>query len=122
MKDVVDPQLRDEQADFRQNKSCMDQIATLRIIVEQYLEWNSSLYINLVIYEKAFDSVDRAVLWKLLWHYGIPAKVVHLIKSSYKGMACGVIQGGQLINSFQVKTGVRQGCLLSPFLFLITIN
>ncbi len=42
MKDAVDPQLRDEQAGFRQNRSCTDQIATLRIIVEQSLEWNSS--------------------------------------------------------------------------------
>ncbi|XP_065261983.1 uncharacterized protein LOC135879876 [Emys orbicularis] len=42
MKDAVDPQLRDEQAGFRQNRSCADQIATLRIIVEQSMEWKSS--------------------------------------------------------------------------------
>ncbi|CAH2275492.1 Hypothetical predicted protein [Pelobates cultripes] len=69
MKDIVNPQLRDEQAGFRQNQSCMDQIATLRIIVKQSLQWNSSLYINFVDSEKAFDNVDREVLWKLLWHY-----------------------------------------------------
>ncbi|CAH2315103.1 Hypothetical predicted protein [Pelobates cultripes] len=46
MKDVVDPQLRDEQAGFLQNRSFIDQIATLLIIVEQSLEWNSSLYLN----------------------------------------------------------------------------
>ncbi|CAH2251705.1 Hypothetical predicted protein [Pelobates cultripes] len=58
MKDVVDPQKRDKQAGFRQNRSCMDQIAMLRIIVEQSLEWNSCVYINFIDYEKAFDSVD----------------------------------------------------------------
>ena len=63
MKDAVDPLLRDQQAGFRQNRSCIDQIAALRIIVEQSLEWNSSLYINFVDYEKAFDSVDRNTLW-----------------------------------------------------------
>ncbi|CAH2274307.1 Hypothetical predicted protein [Pelobates cultripes] len=78
----------------------MDQIATLRIIVERSLEWNSSLYINFVDYEKAFDNVDREVLR----HYGTPAKVVNLIKSSYERMTCRVIHGGQLTNSFQVKT------------------
>ncbi|XP_028649227.2 LOW QUALITY PROTEIN: uncharacterized protein LOC114645554 [Erpetoichthys calabaricus] len=123
MKDIVDPQLRDEQAGFRQNRSCTDQIATLHIIVEQSLEWNTPvLYINFVDYEKAFDSVDRGTLWKLLQHYGIPAKVVNLIKSSYEGITCRVIHGGQLTNSFQVKMGVRQECLLSPFLFLIAID
>ena len=59
MKDAVDQQLRDEQAGFRKNRSCVDQIATLRIIIEQSLEWNSPLYVNFVDYEKAFDSVHR---------------------------------------------------------------
>ncbi|VDO94907.1 unnamed protein product [Schistosoma margrebowiei] len=57
MKDCVDAQLRDQQAGFRKDRSCTDQIATLRIIVEQSIEWNSSLYINFIDYEKAFDSV-----------------------------------------------------------------
>ncbi len=41
MKDPVDAQLRDQQAGFHEDRSCIDQIATLRIIVEQSLEWNS---------------------------------------------------------------------------------
>ena len=122
MKATIDAQLRDEQAGFRQNRSCTDQIATLRIIVEQSLEWNSPLYINFIDYEKAFDSVDRETLWKLLRHNGIPAKMVNLIRNSYGGMSCRVIHGGQLTDSFQVRTGVRQGCLLSPFLFLLAID
>ena len=122
MKNTVDPQLRDEQAGFRQNRSCTDQIATLRIIVEQSLEWNSSLYINFIDFEKVFDSLDRESFWSLLRHYGIPTKIVNLIRKSYEGMSCRVIHGGQLSNSFQVRTGVRQGCLLSPFLFLLAID
>ncbi|VDP34609.1 unnamed protein product [Schistosoma mattheei] len=72
MKDSVDEQLWDQQAGFFRDRSCTDQIATLWIIVEQSIEWNSSLYINFIDYEKAFDSVDRTTLWKLLRHYRIP--------------------------------------------------
>ncbi|VDP87756.1 unnamed protein product [Schistosoma mattheei] len=43
MKDSVDAQLRDQQAGFRKDRSCTDQITTLRVIVEQSIEWNSSL-------------------------------------------------------------------------------
>ncbi|VDO50554.1 unnamed protein product [Schistosoma margrebowiei] len=63
-------------------RSCTDEIATLRIIVEQSVEWNSSLYINFIDYEKAFDSVDRRTLWKRLRHYGVPEKIVSIIRSS----------------------------------------
>ncbi|VDO60218.1 unnamed protein product [Schistosoma curassoni] len=66
MKDAVDAQLPDQQAGFREDRSCTDQITTLRIIVEQSDEWNSSLYINFIDYEKAFDSIDRGTLRKLL--------------------------------------------------------
>ena len=83
MKEAVHPKLRDQQAGFRQNKSCANQIASLRIIVEQSLEWNSQLYINCVDYEKAFGSVDRETMWKLLRHYGVPLVGISLIWCTY---------------------------------------
>ena len=122
MKDVIDPHLRDQQAGFRRNRSCTDQIASLRIIIEQSLEWNSPLYINFIDYEKAFDSVDRETLWKLLKHYGVPDKIIAIIKSSYRNTTCRVANAGSLSENFEVKTGVRQGCLLSPLLFLLVID
>ncbi|VDP23363.1 unnamed protein product [Schistosoma margrebowiei] len=100
----------------------LDRIATLRNIVEQSVEWNSSLYINFIDYEKAFDSVDRRTLWKLLRYYGVPEKIVNIIRNSYDGLQCKVVHGGQLTDAFQVRTGVRQGCLLSPFLFLLVVD
>ncbi|VDP55097.1 unnamed protein product [Schistosoma margrebowiei] len=83
MKDCVDAQLHDQQAGFRKDRLCTDQIATLRIIVEQSSEWNSSLYINFIDYGKAFDSVDKTTLWKLLRHHGVPQKIVNIIRNSY---------------------------------------
>ena len=113
MKAAVDNRLRDQQAGFRQDRSCTDHIATLRIIVEQSLELNSSLYVNFIDYEKAFDSVDRETLWKLLKHYGIPGKIITLIQRTYEGMSCTVVRRGQLSDYFNVRTGVRHGYLLS---------
>jgi hypothetical protein len=112
MKDAVDSQLRDQQDGFRKDRSCTDQIATLRIIQEQSLEWNSTLYIDFLNYEKAFDSVDRWPLWKLLRHYKVPGKFTSIIKNSYEGLICRVVHGNQFTDAFLVKTGVKQGCLM----------
>ncbi|VDO85028.1 unnamed protein product [Schistosoma mattheei] len=68
MEDSVDVQLRDQQSRF----------------LEQSVEWNSSPYTNFIDYEKAFDSVDRRTLWKLLRHHGVPEKIVNIVRSSWR--------------------------------------
>ena len=122
MKGEVDKTLREEQAGFSQDRSFTEHIATLRIIVEQSIEWNSSLYVNFVDYEKAFDSLNRETHWKILRHCGVPMKLVNMIKKSYEGMSCRIIHDCQLTNNFDIRTAVRQGCLLSPFLFILAID
>lgn len=97
MKDVAEPHLRDKQADFRKTSYCTDQVTTLRIILEQSLEWNSPLYVSFIDYERWHLTV-----WIGFWN-------------SYEGMTCRVVPGQQLTEALQVQTEARQGCLLSPF-------
>ena len=122
MKKIVDKKLRKNQAGFRPNRSCADQITTLRIIIEQSQEWNCPLYINFIDYQKAFDSLDRNSLWKIMAHYGIPQKVIRLVRSMYENAGGNILHNGKLSTFFEILTGVRQGCLLSPFLFLLAID
>ena len=122
MKDALDSRLRVEQAGFRKERSCCDQIATLRIIVEQSLEWNTGLYMVFVDFEKAFDSIDRELLWKILRHYGVPEKIVRMIRVFYDGFYARVLHEGEMTGSFNMNTGVRQGCLRSSLLFLMALD
>ena len=55
-------------------------------------------------------------------HYGIPEKFIAIIKNTDEGMSCKVLREGTLTDKIKVKTGVRQGCLLSPFLFLLEVD
>ncbi|RUS86850.1 hypothetical protein EGW08_005387 [Elysia chlorotica] len=116
---AVDQKLRNEQAGFRKGRGCCDQIFTLRNIIEQCTEWQRQLYINFVDLMKAFDSIHRDSLWRILCAYGIPEKIVLIIKSFYSNFRCRV---GNSSTSFEVKTGVRQGCVMSALLFNITID
>ena len=47
-------------------------------------------------FEKAFDSVDRRVLWTIFRQYGIPVKIIKIIQSFYQDMTCQVIHGTEL--------------------------
>ena len=80
------------------------------------------LHINFVDYKKAFDSVHRDSLWRILRTYGIPSKIVHLISMFYDHFECSVLLEQTQTEWFDVKSGVRQGCILSPILFLILID
>jgi hypothetical protein len=122
LKTAVDDKLRDNQAGFRQNRSCADQIVTLHIILEQSHEFNSSLYTVFVDFTKAFDSLDREVLCQLMRHYGIPEKFIAIIRNTYTGMQSKAIHEGQLTEAFDIATGVRQSHLLSHLLFLLVVD
>ena len=63
LKASLDKTLRDQQAGFRAERSCTDQIAMLSIILEQSQKFKSPVYTTFVDYTKAFDSLDREVLW-----------------------------------------------------------
>uniref|UniRef100_A0A183K1Y7 Reverse transcriptase domain-containing protein n=1 Tax=Schistosoma curassoni TaxID=6186 RepID=A0A183K1Y7_9TREM len=106
LKDSVDTQLQDQQAGLRKDRPYINQTATLRIIVEQPIEWNSSLYISFIDHEKVFDSMDRRTLWKLPRHYGIPEKIVSIIRNSCDGLQCDLVHSGHFTDASQVVIGV----------------
>ena len=100
----------------------MDQIFALANIMEQSLEWNTPLCIKFIDFQKAFDSLHRESLWRILQAYGIPPKIITLIKMFYVNFECSIILKNTITEAFPVKSGVRQGCILSPILFLVTID
>ena len=69
LREHVDSRLREEQAGFRKGRSCSEQIFTLRTIIEQSLEHQTPLIINFIDFKKAFDSIHRESLWKILKLY-----------------------------------------------------
>ena len=110
------------QAGFRPGASCADHINTVRIIIEQCAAYKLDLHLLFIDFEKAFDSVHRESLWKSLRRRGVPEKIITMIKASYSGAKCRVLHKGKLSDQFEIKSGVRQGCILSPVLFLLVIH
>ena len=117
--ETLDEYIRQEQAAFCHGRSCSDHIFTLRQILEQSKEWNAPPYANFIHFEKVFDSIYRHSLWKILRHYRIPCNLVNVIKMIYSDFKSQVICNTALIDVVSAITGVKQECILSPFLFIL---
>ena len=68
-------------------------------------------------YVKAFDCVDHNKLWKILKEMGILDHLTCLLRILYAGQEVTVRIGHGTTDWFQIRKGVRQGCILSPCLF-----
>ena len=66
---------------------------------------------------KAFDCMDHNKLWKILKEMGIPHHLTCLLRNLYAGQEATVRTGHGTTDWFQIGKGVRQGCILSPWLF-----
>ena len=67
---------------------------------------------------KAYDSVDRELLWDVPRRFGVPPKMLAAIRNFHDGMRAHVrMDGGILSDRFEVLQGLRQGCNLAPLLF-----
>jgi hypothetical protein len=116
MDSAIDEHLREEQAGFRAGRGCIDQIFSLRMIIEQSLEWKVPVYINFIDFSKAFDSIHRESLWRIIRSYGVPDKLVRLIKTFYDNYVCCIaLDNNSMSENFNITTGVRQGCLYYSF-------
>ena len=80
-------------------------------------EQNRDRYITLVDLTKAFDTVSREGLWKIMSKFGCPDKFITMVRQFHYGMLSQVRDNGGSSEAFPVTNGVKQGCILAPTLF-----
>ena len=68
---------------------------------------------------KAFDTVNRDILWQVLQNFGCPPKFVNVIEAFQTGMMATVLVTGEELEPFAVEVGVKQGCAMALVLFNI---
>lgn len=95
----------------------MDMIFTVRQLQEKCREQNRGLYITFIDLTKAFDTVNRDGLWKIMSKFGCPQKFINMVRLFHEGMEARVKDDGEFSKPFPVTNGVKQGCVLAPTLF-----
>jgi len=115
----TEEELPDEQAGFRPNRGTRDQITNLRVLMAKMKEHNQPLYMCFIDFQKAFDSVQHERLWWAMLDMGFPPHLVQLLSNLYRSQKASVRIAGVISEWFSIQKGVRQGCILSPYLFNI---
>jgi len=110
-------ELAPEQAGFRPGRGTRDQITNLKIVMDKAREFQEPLYLCFIDFAKAFDSLSHEKLWFTMLDMGYPAHLVQLLVNLYKNQKAAVRVVQAVSEWFKIRKGVRQGCVMSPYLF-----
>ena len=95
---------------------------TIFEIIEHLNDENKPCLIFFADFENAFDNIDHNYIYKVLNYFNFGDSFINWIKLFYKDAQSCVINNGHMSDFFKIKRGVRQGCPLSPYLFILTIE
>lgn len=113
----------EEQAGFREKHTTIDQIFCLHTLITKYLRHKGGRFYALFVdFEKAFDHVDRNILWQKLITQNVSSKMVIMLKAIYADVKARVKSSAGLSNVMSCPVGVKQGCIISPILFTLFLN
>ena len=107
----------ESQCGFRANRSTVDMIFSLNQLQEKCREQRQPLFIAFIDLTKAFDLVSRDGLFKILPKIGCPPRLLSIIRSFHEDMKGTVVFDGSTSAAFNIRNGVKQGCVLAPTLF-----
>ena len=119
---ILDPLLRNNQNVFRQERTTVGHILAIRRILEGVKNKNVHVVFTFIDFKKAFDSVHRGKMIKILRSYGIPDKIINVIEASYASTRAKIYSPDGVTEEFDIVKGVLQGDTQSLYLFVIILD
>ena len=100
-----------QQYGFMPGKSTTDALFALRVLMEKYREGQKELHCVFVDLEKAYDKVPREEVWYCsMRKSGLAEKYVRIVQDMYDGSTTAVRCAVGVMEGFEVKVGLHQGC------------
>ncbi len=108
------------QTGFVPGRDIRDNIMLIQTIIEEAMEENTSTALLFVDWEKAFDRLSHKALHRVLEELKFPVRFRNAIYAIYRKCRARININDNLTAPFQIRSGVKQGCPLSPLLFILT--
>ena len=107
----------DFQAEFRKGRGTWDQDANICWFIENARNFQKNVYFSFIEYARALNYVDGSKLWKIIQEMGTQDHLICLLRNLYAGQEATVRARIGMMDWFQIRKGVCQVCILSPYLF-----
>ena len=117
---IVEQLDHEQQCGFRPNRGCVDAVFTIKSALRKRREHGLESWVLFLDLVKAFDRVPRKLLWEILTKFGVPIKLVSLLKALHKDFTVK-FSIDDIDKSIRNTIGVKQGDILGPILFLFFI-
>ena len=122
LRDHVDTRLSPVQYGFRSGRSTSTPLFILRRLFEIHERHGLSFYVLFLDWAQAFDTVSHRSLSISLTRIGVPTHFVNAIMAIYSNAVFAVKDSNTYSAQKPFKRGIRQGCPLSPYLFIIVLS
>ena len=122
IKSVLPNIISDSQTGFIKGRYIGENVRLLEEILDFVEDANIPCLLFFSDFEKAFDSVDHTYIFDTLKHFNFGESLRKWVSTLYNGAKSCVFNNGHMTDFFYIKRGVRQGCPLSPYLFIIAIE
>ena len=122
IRNTIDLKLRINQNGFRPKRTTVAQILALRRIIEGVKSNNLKAILTFIDFRKAFDSIHRGKMMRILRAYGIPPNLLRAIETMYSNTKAKIVTPDGETELFEITAGVLQGDTLAPFLFIIVLD
>ena len=111
-----------EQGGFRKHFGCTDHVFILAETIKYRARRGQNTYAGFLDIKKAFPTMHHASMLHALSEAGVVGHMWHVIERMYSCNSSRIILNGQLSEPYDVRSGLREGSVLSPILYLVYIN
>ena len=122
LKQHLNDMIHTNQKGFLQGRNIGENINNAVAIIDYCNKHDIDAMLIFLYYNKAFDSIEWSIIEKSLKYFGFKDNIINCVNYIYKNNSSCIVNNGNISTFFNLNRGLRQGCPLSPYLFIMVVE